>query len=113
MGVLCTWVKLLTDLQILGCELHKKMRLAAGLALTRWVAIGFSQTSLDICPGLPGCQLRHCLCPATNYADNVALPAFAAAAAAIDQYLWSAGPTAANLQQRPNGTDRETDAGGR
>ena len=23
MGVLCTWVKLLTDLQILGCELHK------------------------------------------------------------------------------------------
>jgi len=24
MGVLCTWVKLLTDLQILGRELHKK-----------------------------------------------------------------------------------------
>jgi len=23
MGVLCTWVKLLTDLQMLGCELHK------------------------------------------------------------------------------------------
>ena len=23
MGVLCTWVKLLADLQILGCELHK------------------------------------------------------------------------------------------
>ena len=23
MGVLCAWVKLLTDLQILGCELHK------------------------------------------------------------------------------------------
>jgi len=23
MGVLCTWVKLLTGLQILGCELHK------------------------------------------------------------------------------------------
>ena len=23
MGVLCTWVKLLTDLQIWGCELHK------------------------------------------------------------------------------------------
>ena len=23
MGVLCTWVKLLTDLQIRGCELHK------------------------------------------------------------------------------------------
>jgi len=23
MGVLCTWVKLLTDLQILGCELYK------------------------------------------------------------------------------------------
>ena len=23
MGVLCTWVKLLTDLQIAGCELHK------------------------------------------------------------------------------------------
>jgi len=23
MGVLCTWVKLLTDLQILGCELHR------------------------------------------------------------------------------------------
>jgi len=23
MGVLCTWAKLLTDLQILGCELHK------------------------------------------------------------------------------------------
>jgi len=23
MGVLCTWVELLTDLQILGCELHK------------------------------------------------------------------------------------------
>jgi len=23
LGVLCTWVKLLTDLQILGCELHK------------------------------------------------------------------------------------------
>ena len=23
MGVLCTWVKLLTDLQILGCDLHK------------------------------------------------------------------------------------------
>jgi len=23
MGVLCTWVKLLTDLQISGCELHK------------------------------------------------------------------------------------------
>jgi len=23
MGVLCTWVKLLTDLQIFGCELHK------------------------------------------------------------------------------------------
>ena len=22
-GVLCTWVKLLTDSQILGCELHK------------------------------------------------------------------------------------------
>ena len=22
MGVLCTWVKLFTDLQILGCELH-------------------------------------------------------------------------------------------
>jgi len=22
-GVLCTWVQLLTDLQILGCELHK------------------------------------------------------------------------------------------
>ena len=28
---MCTWVKLLTDLQILGRELHKKMRLAAGL----------------------------------------------------------------------------------
>jgi len=25
MGVLCTWVKLLTDLQILGCELHKNV----------------------------------------------------------------------------------------
>ena len=24
MRVLCTWMKLLTDLQILGCELHKK-----------------------------------------------------------------------------------------
>jgi len=24
MGVLRTWMKLLTDLQILGCELHKK-----------------------------------------------------------------------------------------
>jgi len=23
MGVLCTWVKLLTDLQILGCKLYK------------------------------------------------------------------------------------------
>jgi len=23
LGVLCTWVKLLTDLQILGCELHR------------------------------------------------------------------------------------------
>ena len=23
MGVLCTWVKLLTDVQILGCDLHK------------------------------------------------------------------------------------------
>jgi len=23
MGILCTWVTLLTDLQILGCELHK------------------------------------------------------------------------------------------
>ena len=23
MGVLCTWVKLLTDLQIFGCELQK------------------------------------------------------------------------------------------
>ena len=23
MGVFCTWVKLLTDLQILGCELYK------------------------------------------------------------------------------------------
>jgi len=23
MGVLCTWLKLLTDLQNLGCELHK------------------------------------------------------------------------------------------
>jgi len=23
MGVLCTWVKLLTDVHILGCELHK------------------------------------------------------------------------------------------
>jgi len=30
--VLCTWVKLLTDLQILGSEL----RLAAGLHRTRW-----------------------------------------------------------------------------
>jgi len=29
MGVLCTLVKLLTDLKNLGCELHK-MRLAAG-----------------------------------------------------------------------------------
>ena len=27
----CTWVKLVTDLQILGCELHK-MRLSAGLS---------------------------------------------------------------------------------
>ena len=26
-----TWVKLLTDLQIWGCELQKKLRLAAGL----------------------------------------------------------------------------------
>jgi len=25
MDVLCTWVKLLTDLQILGCELHKNL----------------------------------------------------------------------------------------
>ena len=33
MGVLCTWVKLLTDLQILGCELHKKMRLAVRLRM--------------------------------------------------------------------------------
>jgi len=31
MGVLWTWVKFLIDLQILGCELHKKTRLAAGL----------------------------------------------------------------------------------
>ena len=31
-GVLCTWVKRLTDLQNLGCELNK-MRLAAGLHL--------------------------------------------------------------------------------
>jgi len=23
MGILCMWVKLLTDLQMLGCELHK------------------------------------------------------------------------------------------
>ena len=30
MGVLCTLVNLITDLQILCCELHK-MRLAAGL----------------------------------------------------------------------------------
>jgi len=33
MGVLCTWVKLLTDLQILGCELHKKMRLVVRLRM--------------------------------------------------------------------------------
>jgi len=32
MGVLCTWVKLLTDLQVMGCELQK-MLLAAGLRL--------------------------------------------------------------------------------
>ena len=55
-------------------------------------------------------------------ADNVALPAFAAARraaarmllsaarAAIDRYLLPAGPTAANPPQRPNaGTDRQTD----
>jgi len=30
MGFLCTWVKLLTDLQILGCEVHKNA-LATGL----------------------------------------------------------------------------------
>jgi len=35
MGVFCTWEELLTDLQILGCELHKKMRLADGLPRTR------------------------------------------------------------------------------
>ena len=35
MGVLCAWVKLLTDLQMLGCELHKN---AFG-GRTRWRAI--------------------------------------------------------------------------
>ena len=35
MGVLCAWVKLLTDLQILGCELHKN---AFG-GRARWGAI--------------------------------------------------------------------------
>jgi len=44
MGVLCTWVKLLTDLQILGCELHK-MRLAAALRL--------DPLDFDICPAAP------------------------------------------------------------
>jgi len=32
MGVMCTWVKLLTDLQILGCEVHKNA--FGGRALT-------------------------------------------------------------------------------
>jgi len=45
MGVLCTWVKLLTDLQVMGCELHK-MLLAAGLRLDslRGGAIALPQT---------------------------------------------------------------------
>ena len=41
MGVLCTWVKLLTDLQILGAVNCTKMRLAAGPA---GGAIACSQT---------------------------------------------------------------------
>jgi len=36
MGVLRTWVKLLTDLQILGCELHKKCVWRPGSARNRW-----------------------------------------------------------------------------
>ena len=38
MGVLCTWVKLSRDLQILGCELHKN---AFGSARTHWDTIRY------------------------------------------------------------------------
>jgi len=40
------------------------------------------------------------------YTDTVALPAFAGAA---DRYVLTIGPTAANLQQAHDGTDRWTD----
>jgi len=36
MGVLCTWVKLLTDLKIFGCELQKKCVWRPGPAQIRW-----------------------------------------------------------------------------
>jgi len=39
MGVFCAWVKLLTDLQILSCELRKNA--------------GEGGLDLDVCPGIP------------------------------------------------------------
>jgi len=43
-----------------------------------------------------------------TYADNVALSAFRAAAAASNRYLLPAGPAAANMQQR-SAADGQTD----
>jgi len=42
MGVLCMWVKLLTDLQILGCELHKN-------AFCGWASYSSLECSSVVC----------------------------------------------------------------
>jgi len=54
MGVLCTWVKLSTNLQILGCELHKKCVWRPGSARTRWGSYSAPPDPLAIIRGGEG-----------------------------------------------------------
>jgi len=51
MGVLCTWVKLLTDVQILGCELHKNAFGGRALPGPAEGAIALPQTPLAVIRG--------------------------------------------------------------